>query len=209
MSVTPFETNDLILLKQFYPPQICADYLQTLLEAVNWSNDYYIAFGRKIDIPRLQAWYADAGIRYNYSNDLLTTQVWIEPLLEIKQQIEQMTQHRFNSVLLTCYRNGKDSVSWHADNEAELGCQPCIASLSLGACRQLHYRHKRNNLSGSISLHNGDLLIMRPGFQHDWEHSVPAQPDIDIARINLTFRAVTAVSAPGLPDHDAPQGSSP
>lgn len=195
MSFTPFESHDLILLKDYYSAQTCEEYLHILMKTVNWSDDYYIAFDRKIDIPRLQAWYADTDIHYSYSNNLLTTQAWISPLSEIKQDIELTSQHQFNSVLLTCYRNGKDSVSWHKDDEAELGKKPYIASLSLGASRELHYRHKSDKTSGSITLHSGDLLLMQPEFQHNWEHSVPAQPDIDAVRINLTFRAVTPVAA--------------
>ena len=194
MPGTPFKTNDLVLLGQFYPPEVCEDHLHTLTECVSWSHDYYMAFGRKIEIPRLQAWYADAGIRYSYSDNLLTTQAWLAPLLEIKQQVEQAIQYQFNAVLLTCYRNGEDSVAWHADDEVELGCQPHIASLSLGASRELHYRHKHYDVHGHINLHSGDLLFMRPGFQFKWEHSVPTQPHIDAPRINLTFRKVTPLT---------------
>lgn len=190
MPTNPFASRDLMLLNHFYGPQQCEDYLQTLIETVRWSDDHYIAFGRRIDIPRLQAWFADEGIRYSYSNNLLTTQPWIAPLLEIKQKVEEATRHRYNSVLLTYYRDGADSVSWHADDEAELGRQPYIASLSLGASRELHYRHKQEGVSGSIVLASGDLLFMRPGFQFDWEHSVPAQDGVTRPRINLTFRAV-------------------
>lgn len=196
MPHTPFESHDLIMLNQFFSAQYCESYLQALIEGVKWSDDYYMAFGRRIEIPRRQAWYADTGIRYSYSNNLLQTQAWIEPLTEIRQQVEKETQRRFNSVLLTHYRNGMDSVSWHADDEEELGRQPYIASLSLGASRKLHYRHKKENISGSITLHSGDLLFMRPGFQFDWEHSIPAEPVITQPRINLTFRAVIPVSAP-------------
>lgn len=190
MDSNPFESHELKLLDRFYSQQVCQAYLQTLLEKVDWSDDYYMAFGRRIDIPRRQAWYADSGIRYSYSNNLLVTQEWISPLVEIKQQVEQAVQQQFNSVLLTYYRHGDDSVDWHSDDEAELGDQPWIASLSLGASRDFHYRHRRDNRTGQLSLHDGDLLLMYPAFQHNWEHCVPTQPDIEGPRINLTFRQV-------------------
>jgi alkylated DNA repair dioxygenase AlkB len=172
-----------------------------LLENASWCEDYYEAFGRRINIPRLQAWYADTGLQYSYSNNLLTTQTWTAPLSEIKQHVEQETRQRFNSVLVTCYRDGNDSLSWHADDEAELGPLPYIVSLSLGASRDMHYRHKRYNTYGKITLNDGDLLLMRPRFQLDWEHCVPAQPEVQAPRINLTFRKVIPVS---VPDHLVP-----
>ena len=190
MPCNPFKSQDLMLLNRFYTPAQCQAFLHALLVSVNWSEDYYVAFDRRIDIPRRQAWYADAGIRYSYSNNLLQTQAWIPPLDQIKQQVELAVQQAFNSVLLTYYRHGEDSVSWHADDEAELGAQPWIASLSLGASREFHYRHRHGKTHGHLSLHDGDLLLMRPAFQHNWEHCVPEQPGINSPRINLTFRQV-------------------
>jgi alkylated DNA repair dioxygenase AlkB len=194
MQFTPFHTGDLVLLNNFYTPQMCNDYLYSLLESVSWSDDYYEAYGRRVNIPRLQAWYADSGIHYSYSNNLLDRLDWIPPLSEIKQHVEQETQQNFNSVLLTYYRDGNDSLSWHADDEAELGPLPYILSLSLGASRDMHFRHKRYITNGKITLNKGDLLLMRPRFQLDWEHSVPAQPEVQEPRINLTFRNVIPVS---------------
>jgi alkylated DNA repair dioxygenase AlkB len=191
MKASPFNTHELMMLKRFYAPAQCDLFLRTLLNKVSWSDDYYMAFDRRIEIPRRQAWYADAGIRYSYSNNLLNTQPWIAPLSEIKQRVETALQRRFNSVLLTYYRDGGDSVSWHADDEPELGSEPWIASLSLGASRDFHFRHRQNGeLLGQVTLHHGDLLLMRPSFQHNWEHCVPEQRGIDGPRINLTFRNV-------------------
>jgi alkylated DNA repair dioxygenase AlkB len=207
MTTDPLASNDLVLMSRFYPPHLCDAYLRTLVEEVNWSDDYYMAFGRRISIPRLQAWYAEEGIRYSYSNNLLQTQAWIDPLTQIKRQVEHAVQRPFNSVLLTYYRDGTDSVSWHADDEAELGGEPYIASLSLGASRDLHYRHRREQIHGSLTLHHGDLLLMRPGFQYNWEHCVPEQSDIAGPRINLTFRLVTAEFVPGRPFPPAQQAS--
>lgn len=175
----------------FYPTLQADEYLAALIYDVSWSEDHFYAFDRRINIPRLQAWYADPGIQYSYSNNLLTQQGWLPLLLTIRQAIEQQVQHPFNSVLLTYYRNGNDSVSWHADDEAELGPQPWIASLSLGASRLFQYRHKQTGQIETMSLHHGDLLLMHPGFQYHWQHQVPQQSNITEPRINLTFRFVT------------------
>lgn len=188
--MTPFQLSALNLPISLYAADKASALLRQLIDDIEWSDDFYIAFDRRIDIPRRQAWFADAGLRYRYSDNLLTTQTWTPLLLEIKQAVEQRCEHRFNSVLLTYYRNGDDSVSWHADDEKELGPAPVIASLSLGATRQFCYRHKQQAWQGEMSLANGELILMQPSFQHDWEHSVPSQPEIDTPRINLTFRKV-------------------
>lgn len=201
MHKSPFITCDLEIIKHIYRKDTCKQHLNTLMTTANWSDDYYLAFGRKIMIPRLQAWYADEGIRYSYSNNLLGTQAWIQPLIEIRAYIEEITQQYFNSVLLTFYRDGNDLVSWHADDEKELGNEPYIASLSLGADREFHYRHKRSGRHGHITLENGDLLLMKPRFQADWEHCIPAQDRVTEPRINLTYRRVNPGAAP---DRSAP-----
>lgn len=181
---------DLTHMGKLYTSKQCRDLLTTLIDKVNWSEDSYQVYGRRFTIPRLQAWFADPGIRYSYSNNLLVTQAWIEPLLSIKKDIEQATEQRFNAVLLTYYRDGMDHVGWHADDEKELGDNPVIASLSLGETRQFQIRHKTEKTSDAIILNDGDLLLMHPKFQHNWLHCVPVEKSIEKPRINLTFRTV-------------------
>ena len=189
-ALTPFETDDLSLVGKLYSDEQCMSLLDELTATINWHEDYCIVHGRKFYIPRLQAWYADEGIQYSYSNNLLRTQSWLKSLLTIKRDIEQQTAQQFNSVLVTFYRDGNDHVGWHADDEEELGAEPVIASLSLGATRNFEYRHKREDFTGSISLTNGDLLLMHPNFQAKWEHCTPSEPAVNDPRINLTFRKV-------------------
>ena len=174
---------------KIYSLQQTQDLLQALIQEVAWQQDF-IAFGRRFDVPRLQAWYADAGVHYRYSDNKLESHAWMQPLLSIKQDVERNAGHQFNSVLLTFYRNGHDHVNWHADDEPELGVAPVIASLSLGASREFQYRHKQGEENGKLQLHDGELLVMQPLFQQHWEHRVPPQPEIGEPRINLTFRRV-------------------
>jgi alkylated DNA repair dioxygenase AlkB len=101
--------------------------------------------------------------------------------------------YAFNSVLVNLYRNGDDYVGWHADNEQELGERPFIASLTLGAERPFAFRHKKSLDCGQILLRSGTLLVMQPGFQHDWLHSLPIDPNLAEGRINLTFRKVIPI----------------
>lgn len=180
----------LLLLGKLYSPDVCSALLARLIAEVDWCDDSFVICSRRFGIPRLQAWFADPGIRYNYSNNLLETQSWVDPLVTIRKDVQDITGHTFNSVLLTYYRNGQDHVSWHADDESELGDAPVIASLSLGATRQFQFRNKHDGRTEQLSLHNGDLLLMQPEFQSQWLHCVPIEPSIDQPRINLTFRWV-------------------
>ena len=174
--------------------ETCIDLLQNLIEQIQWHQDHYVAFNRQFSIPRLQAWYADDGIQYSYSNNLLKTQPWIAALKDIMQEIEELTHSHFNSVLVTYYRNGQDKVDWHADDEHELGDEPIIASLSLGATRKFQFRHKHLHKQGELRLKNGELMIMHPNFQKDWLHRVPEESNNNDPRINLTFRNVVKKS---------------
>lgn len=176
-------------LGNIYTEQQAAELLNRLIAEIDWQKDY-IAFGRCIDIPRWQAWVADPGIKYRYSDNLLKSSPWNEYLKDIKTDIERECGHEFNSVLVTYYRDGFDHVTWHADDEIELGDEPFIASLSLGATRDFLYRHKQTGDVRNMTLHSGELLLMQPVFQHDWEHCIPEQVEISEPRINLTFRKV-------------------
>ena len=95
---------------------------------------------------------------------------------------------QFNCVLVNLYRNGQDSNGWHADNEPELGKNPMIASVSLGATRRFDLRHNITKEKISFDLTNGSLLLMKGEIQHFWKHQITKTKKIDAARINLTFR---------------------
>ncbi len=179
----------LIAHGRIYSPQASRALLRRLLGEVSWQSEF-VAFGRRFVLPRLQAWFADAGVHYRYSENMLEQQTWLEPLLAIKHKVEAQCGHQFNSVLLTYYRDGHDHVSWHADDERELGEAPVIASLSLGASRDFHYRHKQTQLSDSVPVHDGELLLMQPAFQQEWDHCILPQPELTAPRLNLTFRQV-------------------
>lgn len=178
------------IVKKFYTPAESHRLFQTLLHHHHWPDNHYSYAGRQFTLPRLQTWHADPGIVYSYSNNLLVTRPWTPLLAAIKRKVEDYLHFGFNSVLVNLYRNGEDYVGWHADDERELGDEPFIASVTFGAERVFAYRHKRNSASGKIPLAAGSLLVMQPEFQHQWRHSIPADPSIRQGRINLTFRYV-------------------
>lgn len=140
--------------------------------------------------PRLSAWYGDAA--YTYSGKTRQPHAWMPILDALRQRIEIACQARFNSVLLNLYRNGQDSMGLHSDDEPELGPEPLIASLSLGAERRFVLRHKTlTDQRHTLTLAHGSLLLMAGRTQHAWKHGLPKAKSVAEPRINLTFRWLT------------------
>jgi alkylated DNA repair dioxygenase AlkB len=166
-------------------------YFSCLLEALAWKTESLMIAGRQVQSPRLVAWYGDPGVSYRYSGIRYEALPWHQDLLNLRKRLCEQFDARINSVLANLYRNGKDSVSWHADSEPELGRNPEIFSLSLGTSRFFDFRlYDRSQPKQRIELTPGSLLIMRGPFQHYWQHQVPKQLKISEARINLTFRYI-------------------
>lgn len=165
-------------------------YLQEALRNVDWRAERITLYGKTYPIPRLSAWYSNVGASYTYSG--ITTQggFLLKFMDELRVQIEEATQYPFNSVLLNYYRNGYDKVSWHSDNETELGRAVCIASISLGAVRTFRMRHNLSRNSCAIALEHGSMLLMEPPMQEHWEHCLPAKKGLDAGRVNLSFRYI-------------------
>ncbi|MEH6471459.1 MAG: alpha-ketoglutarate-dependent dioxygenase AlkB [Halopseudomonas sp.] len=164
-------------------------YLTELQHSLQWRQDQIRLFGRHVALPRLQAWYGDPDLNYRYSGLSLTTLPWPPALLALRQRIQQSCDHRFNAVLANLYRNGHDSMGWHADDEVELGPNPCIASLSLGQPRTFRLRRRDDPTQHhSIELAHGSLLIMAGTTQQFWQHALPKRLKLTQPRINLTFR---------------------
>jgi alkylated DNA repair dioxygenase AlkB len=159
---------------------------------IAWETHQIRMFGKVYDQPRLIAWYGEPNATYSYSGTNMVMNDWTPPLLQLKEICEEESGHRFNSVLLNLYRDGNDKVGWHSDNEPELGSEPTIASLSLGAPRRFKFRHRETKEVVEKILANGSLVIMSGLSQKCWEHEIPRQAGIKGPRINLTFRNVYA-----------------
>lgn len=188
---------DLREYPQAYSPAQSSQLLSSLLLRMPWQQDSIRIAGKLIKVPRLQCWMGDHGNSYGYSGIKLEPVPWQSFVHEIKEYMQTLSGTEFNSVLLNYYRNGQDSVAWHADDEAELGPNPVIASLSLGAERVFHLRHKRDNARGRyrMVLRNGSVLIMGNTLQNNWLHQLPKETALMLPRINLTFRKVGGKSS--------------
>jgi alkylated DNA repair dioxygenase AlkB len=162
-----------------------------LLENIPWQQDEITVYGKKHLQPRLTALYGNKGKPYSYSNIVMQPHHWTLPLQKIKSLIESVCDVNFTTVLLNYYRDGNDGNGWHADNEKELGTNPVIASLSLGAERNFQLKHNSDSTQKrSIILENGSLLVMKGTTQHFWKHQVPKTAKPIGPRINLTFRVI-------------------
>ena len=182
---------EILYYPQFLPDVLASDYFQQLLLETSWRQDSLNFGGKSVPIPRLQAWFGEKRANYGYSGLALSPSPWTPLLNTIKQHVESVSGTSFNSVLLNYYRNGNDSIAWHSDDEQELGPDPIIASLSLGATRRFELKHRAQKLPKSIcELTNGSLIVMGNGVQLKWQHQVPKQPGITDGRVNLTFRKI-------------------
>lgn len=117
---------------------------------------------------------------------------WDSVLRGYKTALEDTAGARFNSCLANYYRDGQDSVSWHADDEPELGPTPVIASVSLGDTRRFQVKSRATGEIWNLDLAHGDLLVMRGESQRDYLHGVPKSRRPIGARLNLTFRWVNS-----------------
>ena len=174
----------------FLPPDEADSLLTFLWDQLDWSQYQITLFGQKVAQPRLSAWYGAPEARYRYSGLQLEPLPWHPLLLGLKTKIEDQLQQEFNSVLANAYRDGKDSMGWHSDNEEELGPKPLVASLSVGAERRFLVRKKGNSRAAGLWLEPGSLLVMKRGCQETYQHSVPKTRKPVGLRVNLTFRRI-------------------
>ena len=176
--------------REYFSASKADAYLQELGK-IRWKQEKIVVFGKKYFEPRETAWYGDGGISYTYSGVTHTARPWIPILAEMRDDIMGTVHSSFNSVLLNRYRDGRDGVAWHADDELELGNQPIIGSVSLGQTRCFQIRRKQTPREViSLNLHHGDLVIMSGEMQKFWEHQVPKTKQKVAERINLTFRKI-------------------
>lgn len=188
----PAADAEIKLLRGFFDHTRAKQFFDIIRTSTPWRQDKIRVYGREHLLPRLQQWYGDQGGIYRWSGIEMAPEPWTPTLLEIKHEVEIKAQTSFNSLLINLYRDGHDTVSWHADDEPGLGSDPVIASVSLGATRDFLLRHKsRNDLPKlTIQLTDGSLLLMAGRTQRCWDHCIPRRAATTGERINLTFRNI-------------------
>lgn len=182
---------EVTLYNGFFSQRESDYYFNTLLKEIDWKQDKIKLYGKVFDLPRLTAWYGDTDKSYTYSGIPMEPKPWTKELIAIKDKIETESGFSFSSVLLNLYRNGSDSVSWHSDDEVELGANPTIASVSFGETRVFQMKHKSlPNVKVNIPLTHGSFLLMQGETQKNWKHQIPKTAKALRTRINLTFRLI-------------------
>ena len=183
---------DILFLPTLFDKTESDHLFRDLMEGIRWNQETIKYYGKEINLPRLTAWYGDKGISYTYSHISNSPHPWTPTLIYIKDRIEGIAKTKFNSVLLNLYRDGNDGVSWHQDNEKELGEEPVIGSVSFGQTRRFQLRHRTKKDLGriDIDLTNGSFLIMKGKTQQFWQHQIPKTAKPVKPRINLTFRSI-------------------
>lgn len=187
----PVADAKLVLWRQF-DFGIEQDLLQGLIENTPWRLDHVTVWGKTYPQPRLVAWYGDDALSYSYSGVDLTALPWTPALANIKDKVEALCQSSFNSVLLNYYRDHRDSMGFHSDDEPELGSCPVIASVSFGDVRQfvLKHRTRKDIKNVKLQLPSGSLLLMKGATQANWKHGIPKESKPCGPRVNLTFRRI-------------------
>jgi alkylated DNA repair dioxygenase AlkB len=175
------------------------DLFEDLHEQIAWTQSESVIRGVAHNQPRLTAYYGATA--YGYSGVEYHPQDFDKsPALKLcKERVELLLDMPFNAVVCNLYRDGQDSISWHSDNEPELG--PVIASLSFGATRRMSFRRKpriksqtrpslerKDRQRTDIELPSGSMVVMFGDTQWNWEHAVLKTNMVNEPRINLTFR---------------------
>jgi alkylated DNA repair dioxygenase AlkB len=184
----PLEDGELAMLSHLPLSMDNDTVMARLIAETAWRAESITLWGKSFLQPRLTAWHGEA--RYTYSGLTLAPAPWTELLAEIRDAVQAATGRRFNSVLLNYYRDERDSMGMHSDDEAELGPAPAIASLSFGATRTLILRHKTSKRSVRLDLTAGSLLLMAGNTQANWQHGINKQTRPCGPRLNLTFRFI-------------------
>ncbi|RJE76280.1 2OG-Fe(II) oxygenase [Pseudoalteromonas sp. MSK9-3] len=161
-----------------------------LVANLNWQQPQIQVFGKLHRIPRLQSFIADNDVNYSYSKQTLSSERWPSVLDDMRMRLQKTYGYRFNALLVNWYRDGNDCMGWHSDDEPELGINPFIVSISLGASRKFVIKEKASKTTYNILLENGSGLLMHSTSQSGYQHALPKQTRVKGGRINLTFRSV-------------------
>ena len=183
-----FGVPEAVYLPRFLAAERADALLAETLGRARWQRERLTLFGRTVTARRLTAWYGDAAATYRYSGVERRAEPWYDSLRTLAREVGAAVGSRFNFVLVNRYRDGGDRLGWHADNEADLGPVPVIASLSVGASRVFRIKARSGGPSVGKMLEHGSLVLMWGASQRDFRHAVPPTAKPVGERLNFTFR---------------------
>lgn len=168
---------------------------KTLLNELPWHSDIVTLFGKTHVTTRQIVWMGEENANYHYSGHEHHAIPWSDLMFHMKHKVEEALINigikvDFNSCLLNYYPSGSDGMGYHADDEKELGSQPTIASLSLGATRKFVFKHKKTQDKIELYLESGQLVVMHGDTQKFWKHTITKTKSVSDGRISLTFRKI-------------------
>ncbi len=169
--------------------------LMRLDRELDWQRPRLRLYGREHPIPRRQVWMGDAEARYRYSGHDFSPEAWHPEASRLRDAVIARLaaagiRADFNSVLLNRYAGGEERLGWHSDDEPELGPDPLVAAVSLGAERPLRFRwQQRDGEAFNAWLPHDSLLWMGPGVQRRLQHALLPRR-LPGLRISLTFRRI-------------------
>lgn len=179
------------LLEAWLEPEAASALAQRLVEALAWEQRHVVLFGKRVPSPRLIAW--AGALPYRYSGQTLEPRAWPRAVARELEALGARLSHELgvelNHVLVNRYRDGNDSMGYHADDEPELGADPIVAALSLGVARRFVIKRARaRERARALWLESGSLLVMGGTCQRHYRHALPRAPALVGERISLTFR---------------------
>ena len=191
--------------EEWMPPAEATSLFERLCEDLDWEQRPIKVFGKEVMQPRLIDWAGE--LPYRYSGQTLPPKPFHPSLNSLMAKVSEVVDTPFNHVLLNLYRDGADNMGMHADDEWELGKNPTIAAVSLGAVRRFSIAKKgkgRKRIRLKLELAHGSLMVMGGTIQHRFWHGVPKQRQVETHRINITFRQLL-----GPPGYRQPRRPTP
>ncbi|MCH9682676.1 MAG: alpha-ketoglutarate-dependent dioxygenase AlkB [Deltaproteobacteria bacterium] len=135
--------------------------LERLIREVPWRDNVVIRGGRKVADPRLY------GLLSRAQAEADPTFRFTRLILEARYRV------RLAGPQLVYYRNGRDSMGLHRDDEMRWVDKTVITGLAFGATRPFVLRAMRGGAEHRLSIAGGDLYVMGGRCQADWLHGVP------------------------------------
>jgi alkylated DNA repair dioxygenase AlkB len=157
----------------------------SLLREFSWFQRQRWMYDRKVDEPRLTAFYPQIA------------EAPSEALRTLARRLSQVYGVTYDGLWVNLYRDHRDSTSWHGDS---ITCKRDICTvplLTLGHPRRFHVKPRSGGKSVPFTPASGDLLVMRGRCQVDWRHAVPKQAKAGTARISVNFQSTEQL----LPDN--------
>lgn len=161
--------------------------------------------------PRRECWFNPYGREYTYGSGEHARTYQAHPLDDreyfsyaiagVMATLNHQTGASYDCCFVNGYAHGRQHLGWHSDDSPEMDQAHPIATVSLGAEREIWFREKphavlnrseslNNESLTKITLEAGSACIMPAGMQQTHQHRIPKSPlgDACGARISLTYR---------------------